>query len=126
MDVGRETGRKENSEDLGRKPVGKKRNKKKKEIIRNHQLSLPMAKVEEMASASKMLGDAALICLLPGLEQTSFQCWDLCDNSFWLPSGSLQKQGPAAVPISCQSTPQSICAFFSQLTFSILTSFFKF
>lgn len=74
--MGRETGRKENSEDLGRKPVGKKRNKKKKEIIRNHQLSLPMAKVEEMASASKMLGDAALICLLPGLEQTSFQCWD--------------------------------------------------
>lgn len=24
-----------------------------------------------MASASKMLGDAALLCLLPGLEQTS-------------------------------------------------------
>lgn len=29
VDVGRETGRKENSEDLGREPIGKKRNKKK-------------------------------------------------------------------------------------------------
>lgn len=126
MDVGRETGRKENSEDLGRKPIGKKRNQKKREkvIIRNHQLSLPMAKAERNGQCKQDAGRCcpALLAAMLGAD-LSFQCWDLCDNSFLLAFGSLQKRGPAAVPISCQSTPQSICAFFSQLTFSILLLF---
>lgn len=90
--MGRETGRKENSEDLGRKPIGKKRNnnkiketkkkKEKKEIIGNHQLSLPMAKVERNGQCKQDAGRCcpALLAARLGAD-LSFQCWDLCDNS---------------------------------------------
>lgn len=125
--MGRETGRKENSEDLGRKPIGKKRNKekkKKKEIIRKHQLSLRMAKVGRNGQCKQDAGRCCPALLVARLgADLSFQCWDSYDNSFLLSFGSLQKRGPAAVPISCQSTPLSIRAFFSQLTFSILLLF---
>lgn len=77
-----------------------------------------------MASASKMLGDAALLCLLPGLEQTSLSSAGIYVTTASCLHLVVHRNGDLLQFLSPVNQLHSLFVpFFSQLTFSILLLF---
>lgn len=95
-DMGREKGRKEKKTHKILAESQQVRNKQTKKALETISWVYPQPRQEESISASKVLGDAALLWLLAGLEKLSLTSAGihLRDNSFSLAFGSPQKWGP--------------------------------